>query len=147
MPRFHNEKSAIAVVQNAIFCKRGLVCAVIIAVVSSMTKCAASKRLPSDSLKYGESARPYTPLRPASNNAPPSAPPTEPPVPITVIADICDAPVNVKKLNAHACHTFAPAPTASTPNAKANTPTAPLNAKADVTTGRTSGSRRNFIDY
>jgi hypothetical protein len=60
---------------------------VIIAVVSSMTKCAASNRLPSDSLKYGESARPYTPLRPASNNAPPSAPPTEPPVPMTVIAD------------------------------------------------------------
>jgi hypothetical protein len=51
----------------------------------------------------------------------------------------------VKKLSAQACHTFAPAPTASTPKAKAKTPTAPLNASADVTTGRTSGSSFNFI--
>ena len=146
VPRFHKLNNAIAVVQKAIFCRRGFVCAVIMAVVSSITKWAASKRFTSEPLKCGDNASPYTPLRPASNSAPPSAPPTVPPDAMTDIADICDAPVNVKKLSAHACQTLAPAPTASTPKAKAKTPTAPLRASADVTTGRTSGSRRNFIE-
>ena len=146
VPKFHNENNAIAVVQNAIFCNRGFVCAVIIAVVSSITKCAARRRLPNDSPKYGDSARPYTPFRAANSKPLPNAAETVPPVETMDIADICDAPVNAKKLNAHVCHTLAPAPTASTPKASANTPTAPLNASAEVTTGRTSGSIRNFMN-
>ena len=89
--------------------------------------------------------RPYTPLRAASTNAPPSAEAAVPPAPTTLTAENCEAPVNTNNDIAQVCATEAPALTAPTPNDTANTPTAAPRVMLATTTGRNSGSRHSAM--
>ncbi len=86
-------------------------------------------------------ANPYTPLRAANNNAPPSAEPNDPPAPTTLTAENCDAPVNTSNDKAQVWAIDEPAATEPTPNDTPNTPTAMLNVVHATIIGRSDGSR------
>ena len=136
VPRFQNEYKAKPVNQNAMRWARGSLWPTDIAVVSSIVNCAARSRVANRPSIRRDIARPYTPLRAASNNAPPSAEPNDPPAPITLTAENCDAPVKTRSERAHVCAIDAPAATDPTPNDTPKTPTAMLSVVQATIIGR-----------
>ena len=143
VPMFQLAYKITLEIQNAVRCNCGSVSAETIAVVSSITHCAPSKRAGNElCFKTGDIAKPYTALRPDNNTAPPKALANVPPDAITLTADICDAPVKMSADIAHACNTLAPAEMASTPKeAPKITKATPIASEATMKR-RASGARK-----
>jgi len=137
VPAFQHSQTLTPVARNARRAAAGSSWALAIAVVSSMTSCAATARSRSRAGRIGASDRPYAALRTASITAGPVAASTPPPTASTPMNANWDAPVNTSIDITQACTQLRPAATASTPKETPYTPTAiPIPAAPDSVRSR-----------
>src|SRR5207248_10037064 len=109
VPRFQSTNSASPVAQNAYRLTVGSSRAMAIAVVSSITKCAAARRRRPPTFNSEERRTPYRALRDPSSAAVAAPAHTLPPAPRTPTRANCDAPVNMRTERVHVCSSERPA--------------------------------------
>src|SRR5437868_13052615 len=133
VPRFQRMKRAAPVAQNANRLKLGSSRAIAIAVVSSITKCAAMTRRRPRTPSKDESRNPKSAFREPSSAAAAAPAHTLPPPPITPTSANCEAPVNTSTDSAHVWSTDNPAALEIAPNEIAYAPLAIAMPRASRT--------------